>query len=92
MGPLATTGTFSKVQKLIEVEDKAILPTAKRRVEEMASRWEMGERIVLYYGKWLVLVLLVLLVQDSRLSGGPLRIWEDNDLWQQGLTAHAKAV
>lgn len=38
----------------------------------------MGERIVLYYGKWLVLVLLV---QDSRLSGGPLRIWEDKDLW-----------
>lgn len=74
MGPLATTGTFSKIQKLIEVEDKAILPTAKRRVEEMAPRWEMGERIVLYYGKWLVLVLLVLLVQDSRLSGGPLRI------------------
>lgn len=47
---------------------------------------EMGERIDLYYGKWLVLV------QDSRLSGGPLRIWEDNDLWWQGLTAHAKAV
>lgn len=58
-------------------------------VEEMAPRWEMGEmgeRIDLYYGKWLVLV------QDSRLSGGPLRIWEDNDLWWQGLTAHAKAV
>lgn len=82
MGPLAATGTFSKIQKLIEVEDKAILP----RPKGVLNGWRRGGRweSVLFY-KWL-------LVQDSRLSGGPLRIWEDNDLWWQGLTTHAQAV
>lgn len=82
MGPLAATGTFSKIQKLIEVEDKAILP----RPNGVLNRWRRGGRweSVMFY-KWL-------LVPDSRLSGGPLRIWEDNDLWWQGLRTHAQAI
>lgn len=47
MGPLSATGTFSKIQKLIEVEDKAILP----RPKGVLKRWRRGGRweSVLFY-------------------------------------------